>query len=349
MKESEDLQAIAGFGVKFKWDLPMFDNYRYLFIDNHSALPSSSRKKGVVVERTEVSDLLKKLQTDVVIVNGWFPEGNLQVIKLCHRLNIPVICRGDSHLKMRGSKLINFAKKIYLTPVLNRISHFLEVGYLNGAFYEFMGVPAHRRSAAFHCIDTEFFRNEAGKCSKTSGEKVNIGFAGKFIDKKKPLELMSAISFSKYKSRIKLIFVGDGPLHKDMLEYSRRNEIEVEFTGFLNQTEIVGKGYCHMDALVISSSHNETWGLVANEAMTCGIPVIISDMVGCGPDLVEEGRTGFIYPSGRPEQLGQKIDRFIEALDNGFDFRSRVLKKIEKYSLNSTIEGFMAAINKFAC
>jgi glycosyltransferase involved in cell wall biosynthesis len=51
------------------------------------------------------------------------------------------------------------------------------------------------------------------------------------------------------------------------------------------------------DAVVVPSA-SETWGLVVNEAMASGLPCIVSDRVGCGPDLVDRGRTGDIYPMG---------------------------------------------------
>ena len=67
--------------------------------------------------------------------------------------------------------------------------------------------------------------------------------------------------------------------------------------GFVNQSELPAV-YASADLLVLPSDGQETWGLVVNEAMACGIPAVVSDAVGCGPDLIEPGRTGAIFPFG---------------------------------------------------
>src|SRR2546421_820698 len=63
-------------------------------------------------------------------------------------------------------------------------------------------------------------------------------------------------------------------------------------------SEVCSSDLCAADALVLPSSSEETWGLVVNEATACGVPSIVSHAVGCAPDLIEEGRTGYIYPFG---------------------------------------------------
>jgi glycosyltransferase involved in cell wall biosynthesis len=82
--------------------------------------------------------------------------------------------------------------------------------------------------------------------------------------------------------------------------------INVAFAGFLNQSDIV-TAYAACDVLVLPSDGGETWGLVVNEAMCCGLPCIISNQVGCGPDLVISGQNGFIYPVGDIEALSVRM------------------------------------------
>jgi glycosyltransferase involved in cell wall biosynthesis len=73
--------------------------------------------------------------------------------------------------------------------------------------------------------------------------------------------------------------------------------LPVSFAGFLNQSQIAA-AYAATDCLVLASDHGETWGLVVNEAMACGLPAVVSDLVGCAEDLVEPGVTGLCYPCG---------------------------------------------------
>ncbi len=76
--------------------------------------------------------------------------------------------------------------------------------------------------------------------------------------------------------------------------------------GFQNQRRIAAT-YAAADALVLPSTSGETWGLVVNEAMACGLPVIVSDQVGCAPDLVLEDETGFTYPCGDVAALAERV------------------------------------------
>ncbi len=58
---------------------------------------------------------------------------------------------------------------------------------------------------------------------------------------------------------------------------------------------------------MLPSNGDETWGLVVNEAMACGLPAIVSDAVGCQPDLIEEHRTGFSFPCGDTYALMERL------------------------------------------
>src|SRR5205814_354948 len=78
------------------------------------------------------------------------------------------------------------------------------------------------------------------------------------------------------------------------------------FGAFKNQTQLPGC-YVSADVLVLPSDGGETWGLVVNEAMACGLPVVVSDAVGCGPDLIEEGRTGFSFRCRDTIHLAQRL------------------------------------------
>jgi glycosyltransferase involved in cell wall biosynthesis len=118
----------------------------------------------------------------------------------------------------------------------------------------------------------------------------------------------------------------------------------VTFAGFLNQTEIVG-AYVAADCLVLPSDTGETWGLVVNEAMACGIPAIVSDQVGCGPDLVSDGVTGATFPMGDVDALAKRL---IDLSGNPSALRAMGGAACERvtshYSVERAVEGTMAAI-----
>jgi glycosyltransferase involved in cell wall biosynthesis len=115
------------------------------------------------------------------------------------------------------------------------------------------------------------------------------------------------------------------------------------FTGFLKQTEL-WRAYVPADAFVLPSTDRETWGLVTNEAMLFGLPAIVSDRVGCGPDLVHDGETGFRF-SGGAEALADAMERLARdpaaARAMGLAGRRLVL---EHYSMPTATAGLKAAL-----
>jgi glycosyltransferase involved in cell wall biosynthesis len=82
----------------------------------------------------------------------------------------------------------------------------------------------------------------------------------------------------------------------------------------VNQRELPD-WYAAADALVLPSDSRETWGLVVNEAMAAGLPVVVSDAAGCSVDLVRHGANGFTYPCGDVDALADRLQR-IASLDD---------------------------------
>jgi glycosyltransferase involved in cell wall biosynthesis len=105
------------------------------------------------------------------------------------------------------------------------------------------------------------------------------------------------------------LMAGDGPLRSECEAKVRESNSRIRFTGFLNQREIV-LAYKAADALVLPSDGRETWGLVVNEAMICGRSCFVSDQVGSGPDLIECGRTGDIFSTGRVDHLARLLSTY---------------------------------------
>jgi glycosyltransferase involved in cell wall biosynthesis len=170
-------------------------------------------------------------------------------------------------------------------------------------------------------------------------------FAGKLIPKKHPLDLLHALGRAERGgARAHALVVGTGELLAPARELAEREQLPVTFAGFLNQTEIV-KAYVAADCLVLPSDHGETWGLVVNEAMACGLPAIVSDQVGCGPDLIVAGETGAVFPMGDVAALANRLVEFAANPARlpvlGERARQRVLAD---YSVERAVAGTLAAV-----
>jgi glycosyltransferase involved in cell wall biosynthesis len=165
-------------------------------------------------------------------------------------------------------------------------------------------------------------------------------FAAKFINVKRPSDFVSAVGRSaSANSSIVGLMAGDGPLRAQCEQQARAAGAPVRFTGFLNQSRIP-EAYAAADALVLPSE-TETWGLVVNEAMACGLPCIVSDRVGCGPDIVDRGVTGDLYPMGDVEALAARLLHHGNLAAMGRNAQ----RKIESYSVEAAASAMLKAVD----
>ena len=149
-----------------------------------------------------------------------------------------------------------------------------------------------------------------------------------------------------YKSKTKslsLIFVGDGNLRPELERYAKdRNLEDVIFAGFKNLTE-TPEYYAMADIFVIPS-FNECWGIVVNEAMCFGLPIIASDTVGAVSDLVLENKNGLIYKTGEIENLAYCLEQLVKDGKKRQFFGEKSLEIIKNYSFDKDVEGILRAI-----
>lgn len=344
MRQTAEGNARSGFRVKFEWDVPLLDGYRHSFANNNAPAPSSDIRGGIVL--TGVDQLLGARKADVLMVLGWFPKGYLQVIDWAHSNGVPLVGRGESNRVSAEGRWKEPLRQVFFRHLFSKFRAFATIGQRNREFYRHYGVGESKLYAAPYSVDTPFFESEFGRYrpSRRQRGKWRIGFVGKLTPKKRPIDLVRAIALSRSKASIELVIIGDGPLREELVRTADDGKVTTEIRGFLNQSEIVAKGYADLDAIVLPSGYGETWGLVINEAMTGGIPAIVSDLVGCGPDLIDEGETGYVFPVGSVEELARAVDRLVEQLESGRDFSPAVRSKIAHYSIDRTVEGVLAAL-----
>ena len=172
-------------------------------------------------------------------------------------------------------------------------------------------------------------------------------FVGKLIGKKRPLDFVAAAGRLVGEKPIHLLFVGSGELDPAVREEctvaydaglvaatrSRQMRPAASFAGFLNQSEIAA-AYVAADVLVLPSEATETWGLVTNEAMACGLPVIVSDACGCSDDLVVPHRPDLCFPVGDIDALAGCLRSAMRAPPTS----SELADIIARYDVTRTVE-----------
>jgi glycosyltransferase involved in cell wall biosynthesis len=118
----------------------------------------------------------------------------------------------------------------------------------------------------------------------------------------------------------------------------------VVITGFVNQSGM-GRYYAAADVLVLPSSH-EPWGLVLNEGMCFGLPVIASDAVGAAPDLVRSGENGFVYPVGDVTALAAALRRLLADPAGRAAMGARSREIVGRFSYDADVDGILAALHR---
>ncbi len=303
------------FGRKIKWDTPLLEGYKYKFLKNFSFNPSSQFwgqiNLGIIKE-------ILAFRPDFILILGWNSFTNWLSIFTAWILGIPLILRGENPLNQEylKAKWKLFVKNVILRIFFKGVSAFLYVGKENKKFYEHYGVPQEKLFFGPYAVDNNFFfekgnalkerREEFRKEYGLKPEDTVLLFVGKLIEKKRPQDLLTAYKKLVAKNpNLKLVFVGDGALRPE-LEKEVAELPGVVFVGFKNQTELP-EFYTLADVFVLPSGMGETWGLVVNEAMCFGLPVVVSNIVGCSSDLALENKTGFVFQYKNIEDLSEKI------------------------------------------
>jgi len=140
-----------------------------------------------------------------------------------------------------------------------------------------------------------------------------------------------------------LVIVGDGEERAALEKQAAESGLEgVRFCGFRNQSEL--PRFFDLAAVFVLPSRHEPWGLIVNEVMNAGRAVIVSDDVGCQPDLVEDGVEGCVFPAGDVAALTDALRRVLATPETAVVMGERALAKIETWDFEEDVRGLRRAI-----
>jgi glycosyltransferase involved in cell wall biosynthesis len=343
------------FGQTVKWDIPLTEGYDFEFLDCWGSKRRHNLLKQPVGKN--IMTQLKRGQFDAVWVHGWSWLCSLQTILAAEKLGIPILLRGESNgLQEPVQPVKRLAKKTFLEWLFAKISGFLCIGSLNRQFYQSYGIGKNKLFDFPYAVDNDFFLKQA-KLARTNQEELRqslnlepdrpiILYAAKLIEKKRPQDLLAAYRLLSPDGTSEpdpyLLFVGDGILRSQLeAEVKATGWDSIRFLGFRNQSEMP-KFYDLCDVFVLPSSF-EPWGLAINEVMNAGKAVIVSDRVGCVPDLIRDKQNGCIFPVGDVDALAESIKW---AIAHGSEAGKLSSKYIENFSFAKDIGGLRFALER---
>ena len=347
--------ADGGFGQSVKWDVPLLDGYR------HEFLPGIWRH-GVVTAQKPINwgftSRLTKARFDALWVHGYARWVNWMAIVCAKARGLAVFVRDEATLFSTERSLMRQRAKRVFFSLLSRVGDgFLAIGSANRDYYLAHGVPRQRIFNMPYCVDNDFFAKgaqDAGGLMARLRRDLRIEscqpvilYASKFEPRKRPGDLLLAyeklIARSDARWKPHLLFLGDGELRPSLeAEAKKRGLDAVTFLGFRNQSEL-SKFYALCNVFVLPSM-DEPWGLVVNEVMATGKPVVVSDQVGCARDLVHNGKNGFIFPAGNVDALATLLMRVLNDRDEAARMGRASREIIANWSFAEDIEGLRYAL-----
>lgn len=348
-----------GFGVDVKWDVPLLDGYRHEFLpsiwDKRRTGPTAQLNYGIF------SRLRGSKETggfDVLWVHGYSTLNTLQAMIVAKALGIPVLLRAESRLarKQHGT-LKRAAKSLFFSGLKQLVDAVLSIGSANASYWRHVLGEELPEFLMPYAVDNNYFQSrsrEAGSRREDMRRELGLDssgpvilFASKLQKRKRCEDLLEA--YLDLCSDIEdepvpyLVIVGDGVERATLERRAKESGVSgVRFCGFRNQSEL--PGFFDLATVFVLPSQDEPWGLIVNEVMNSGRAVILSNDVGCQPDLVTEGVEGCVFAVGDVKALTDALRRVLMEPGTAEAMGERGLKRISEWSYEQDMIGLRHAI-----
>ncbi len=346
-------QARGASGYDWEFGKKVDFGIRKIGFGNSLALPTTRDEKSESQLSAEqlrralaVIRAIVRLRPKAVYVHGFAGLPEVAALLTCRLTGIPTLLRSVSYDLGERSRLRSGLRKVLYPPILSLATRIGYIGWHNRAFFLNHGVKPHRLRYVPHGVDNASFDTDPEpdeELDMVARRKFTFVFVGKLIDKKAPDLLLRAFRAMPDRDTAMLAIVGSGAMKGDLQRYAEQEDLDVDFFDFLAQRQLAALlGRC--DCLVLPSRYQETWGLVVNEALASGLPVIVSDRVGCAPDLVM-GKTGYVFASDSVESLVQAMDSMRRQGPKS-DYRDRTKMVVDSYSASAIAEALSSVVGE---
>ncbi len=349
--------SIAGyrdreFATTFAWDTDLISGYTTFFLSKVAEGGAPSDRE---VHTKDFRRILQQTEPKVILLTGYSPRFYQIVFWYSWRSGYPLIFRAETtDYAHERCKLKSRARDIFLRWFYKQYRHLLFVGQLSKQHYQRLQCSNSKLTFSPYCVNTSVFRvSEADRdCLRgptrqnleISNSRLVILFSGKLVARKAPDLILQAVKAlpDHLRNRIVVVFLGSGQMSESLRKLAQTPPVvEVRFVGFQNQKAL--SCYYHAaDLLVLPSYTGETWGLVVNEALHHGLFCVVSNKVGCAPDLIEPGVTGEIFIAGSVIDLVSVLKKAIEEA-GGIQTREKCRQKVEPFSIENAAKGIADA------
>jgi len=336
-----------GFQRKVAFDIPLIEGYPHRFLPNVSR--GFDIGHGLSLVNPAIVSTLRRESFHAVLVHGYARVSMWLAVITASISHLPYVLRGESRADTDNA--LPAWKATVKRGVIGRLVRgagaCAVIGQHNRQFYLKYGADPARLVLAPYSVDVDRFAAAADRARQSrqqqlkslglDGDRPLILFAAKLQPWKRPLDLVAALQQMKVPAQ--LVFIGDGPLRGDV-ERGLASVPGTRVLGFVNQQEL-GAWYGLADVFVLPSER-EPWGLAVNEALAAGTPAVVSDHVGCAPDLITPA-TGAVVPVGDSTALARTLDSLCADRPRLRAMRTQARAASFTYSLDATAIGIEQA------
>jgi glycosyltransferase involved in cell wall biosynthesis len=276
---------------------------------------------GLATARRRLSEELDRYDPSAIAIPGWSEPLALEAVDAADDREIPAILMSDSRAEDAKRNALGEMAKAQITQLFAAA---LVAGQPHLEYLKKLGFPENRIVKGYDVVDNQYFRNGADAARQSSRSQIDnlparyFFCCARLIPKKNVLMLIDA--FAQYRRQCppppwKLVIAGDGPERRAIDE-------RIAALGLTQAVRLLGRlaydqlpvAYGLAGAFVMPSKTDQ-WGLVVNEAMAAGLPVLVSNSAGCSQELVEQGVNGYTFDPWDPNDLAQLLVRMSTSAD----------------------------------
>ncbi len=340
------------FGATVKWDVPLLDGYSWVQVPNRG----SGAETFFGLRNSGLWKLIRDGKFDAVLCYASYVRATFWIAYFAAKVSGAAFLFGTdtTTLTPLDGRMWKRRVKRVVWPLLFRLAD--QVIVPSSGSRELMralGLPDERVTLTPYVVDNDWWLAQSARVDRAAvraswgaaPDDAVILFCAKLQPWKRPLDLLQAFAKANI-SKALLVFAGEGPLRAGLESEAAALGIagRVRFLGFVNQTQLPAI-YTGADLMVLPSVY-DAFGVVVNEAMLCGCPVIASDHVGAARDLIADGRTGFVYPCGQVDALAVLLQRALANRAQLLELGRAARVRMETWSPRENIEATLEAVSR---
>ena len=294
---------------------------------------------------------LRKFDPDVVVLGAYDSRELCEALAFCklHRKKA-VLWSGSTKLSSRRQGIVGVARRAFIRSV----DSFVAYGSKAREFLIHHGAAPEKIVIGYNTVDIGFFAERANELCNSQEywalrnriAPVSLLFVGQLIERKGFSSLIAALQ-RLHTVEFTLVVLGDGPLRQQLEAETQKYSFKIFFEGF-RSTEELPLYYAACDIFVFPTL-NDPWGLVVNEAMACGKPVVSSTEAGVSYDLVRHGANGWVVDPRNTEQLCNYLGKLIADNDLRRQMGETSSNIIQQFTPHALADAIVSASSLTGC